>query len=84
MRRLFLMTVLVGLMGVAVGCSHTAGVCDCDYTGPCGTAAHAHVAGHHGGGEPALADGLIAPVGLAAPAGPAAPAAPVAPIDQVH
>jgi hypothetical protein len=30
MRRMMLMALGLGLLGAAVGCQHTAGVCDCD------------------------------------------------------
>jgi hypothetical protein len=30
MRRPFILTLTLGLMGAALGCHHTAGVCDCD------------------------------------------------------
>ena len=33
MRRVFALVTIVGILGIASGCEHTAGVCDCE-TGP--------------------------------------------------
>jgi hypothetical protein len=59
MRRVLLLVTGIGLLGTAIGCEITTGVCDCvDLPVPCG---HHAVVGPHDGPLPSDAVGLAGP-----------------------
>jgi hypothetical protein len=63
MRRYLLAWTTLGLLGATLGCHHTSGICDCDYSWGCPC--------YRNGGAPVIANGLPAPLLVPGPETPA-------------